>query len=73
MPRPARRAGAAPCASPTAQLLVNQRISQAAVRRANRLTALAEGGLTGAQFREGSIGAGALSAELREMHAARTS
>ena len=65
VPRPARRAGAAPVRLSAAQLLVNHRISQAEVRRANRLTALAEGGLTGAQFREGSIGAGALAAELR--------
>jgi hypothetical protein len=47
------------------QLLVNQRISQAAVRRVNRLVALVRGGVTGAQFQEGSIGAGALAAELR--------
>ena len=48
------------------QLLVNQRIAQAAVRRVNRLAALIGGGLTGAQFREGSIGADALADELRE-------
>lgn len=38
-----------------AQVLVNQRIFQAAVRRANRLRALIEGGLTGDRFRAGSI------------------
>jgi hypothetical protein len=47
------------------QVLINQRISQAAVRRVNRLVALVRGGLTGAQFQEGSIGAGALAGELR--------
>lgn len=38
-----------------AQVLVNQRISQAAVRRANRLRGLVERGLTGSRFRPGSI------------------
>ncbi|HSJ74151.1 MAG TPA: hypothetical protein VK904_07530 [Miltoncostaeaceae bacterium] len=62
--RAPRRGGAAVRLSED-QLLVNQRISQAAVRRANRLAGLVEGGLTGAHFREGSIGARALAAELR--------
>ncbi len=61
---PPRRAGGAVRLS-EGQLLVNRRISQAAVRRVNRLVALVRGGVTGAQFQEGSIGAGALSAELR--------
>ena len=43
------------------QALINQRVSQAAVRRANGLRLLIEGGLTGEQFREGSIGAAKLS------------
>ena len=45
---------------------MNQRIAQAAVRRVNRLAALIAGGLTGAQFREGSIGARALDDQLLE-------
>jgi hypothetical protein len=64
LPRNPRR-GAAVRAS-EGQLVVNQRIAQAAVRRVNRLAALIGGGLTGAQFREGSIGADALADELRE-------
>ncbi|HET6689712.1 MAG TPA: hypothetical protein VFG74_02505 [Miltoncostaeaceae bacterium] len=47
------------------QVLINQRISQAAVRRANGLVALARGGLTGAQFRDGSIGAAGIAPRLR--------
>ncbi len=39
------------------QLLVNQRIAQAAVRRANALVARLEAGVTGAQIRDGSLGA----------------
>jgi len=38
------------------QLLINQRIAQAAVRRANRLTALFAGELTGAQIADGTLG-----------------
>jgi hypothetical protein len=59
-----RRKGAS--VRPTArQALVNQRISQAAVRRANTLAATIEGGLTGAQFRDGAITAAGISARLR--------
>jgi hypothetical protein len=47
------------------QVLINQRISQAAVRRGNALIALLESGLTGAQFREASIDATRLALELR--------
>jgi len=47
------------------QVLINLRISQAAARRANRLQELAGRGLTGAHFREGSIGSAKLAAELR--------
>ena len=47
------------------QALINQRISQAAVRRANGLRALVQAGLTGEQFRQGSIGSAKLSAEVR--------
>jgi hypothetical protein len=47
------------------QVLINQRISQAAVRRANGLVALVRGGLTGAQFRDGSIGSAGIAPRLR--------
>jgi hypothetical protein len=47
------------------QALINQRISQAAVRRANDLIALARSGLTGAQFRDASIAPVSVAAELR--------
>jgi hypothetical protein len=39
-----------------AQVRINERISAAALRRANRLVARMERGLTGASFRDGSIG-----------------
>ena len=39
-----------------AQVRINERISAAALRRANRLVAKMEGGLGGADFRDGSIG-----------------
>jgi hypothetical protein len=48
-----------------AQLRINQRISQAAVRRANLLRDTLRRGLTGANFRDGTITAVKLSAELR--------
>jgi hypothetical protein len=47
------------------QALINQRISQAAVRRANGLAALIGGGLTGAQFRDGAITALSVAPSLR--------
>ena len=47
------------------QALINLRISRAALRKANALMALARGGLSGAQFRAGTIGAAKLSEELR--------
>jgi hypothetical protein len=65
---PAARVTRRPAAAVTAsarQVLVNQRISQAAVRRANRLVALVEGGLTGAQFRDGAISAVSVAAPPR--------
>jgi subtilisin-like proprotein convertase family protein len=43
-----------------AQLLINQRIAQAAVRRANALEARLAGGLTGGDVRDGAIGQGKL-------------
>jgi hypothetical protein len=42
------------------QLLINQRIAQAAVRRVNILVAMLEHGLSGQSFQDGSIGASAL-------------
>jgi hypothetical protein len=48
-----------------AQLLINQRISQAAVRRANELRARIAAGLGEASFRPGSITSHALDSALR--------
>jgi hypothetical protein len=48
-----------------AQLTVNRRIAQAAVRRANALTRRLERGLTGADFQPGSITAADLEPSLR--------
>ena len=42
------------------QLLINQRISQAAVRRLNALRARIDGGLTGGDLRDGAVTAGKL-------------
>jgi len=47
------------------QLLINQRISQAAVRRVNALTIRLDGGLTGGDLVDGSIGSGKLLNGLR--------
>lgn len=47
------------------QLLVNQRVGQAAVRRANRLRARLEAGLTTEDFRPGSLSSADLAAGLR--------
>ncbi|MBY0395189.1 MAG: hypothetical protein K2X91_01800, partial [Thermoleophilia bacterium] len=47
------------------QLLINQRISQAAVRRANELRAQIGSGLAEANFRPGSITSHALDPALR--------
>lgn len=52
-----------------AQLVVNQRISQAAVRRANALERRVMGGLTGGDFRPGALGQDKLAARLRVTHA----
>jgi hypothetical protein len=59
-----RRSGARVTLS-LAQLRINQRISQAAVRRANALQVKLRTGLTGADFRPDSITARNLSSELR--------
>ena len=64
-PVPAARRVAGRVRLSDGQALINQRISQAAVRRANRLWDLAESGLSGAQFRDGTIGAAKLARELR--------
>lgn len=47
------------------QILINQRISQAAVRRANRLARHIGRGLTGTNFRDGAIAAVSISPALR--------
>jgi hypothetical protein len=64
-PAPAARRDASDVRLSAQQVLINQRISQAGVRRANALMELLEGGLTGAHFRAGSIGAAKLDAALR--------
>ena len=47
------------------QLRINQRISQAAVRRVNELVDRLMRGLTGDDFRDGTIGASKLASSLR--------
>ena len=51
------------------QLLINQRISQAAVRRANAVQALLAGGLTGGDVVNGTLGASKLAPLLRVLSA----
>jgi hypothetical protein len=51
------------------QLLINQRISQAAVRRANAVQALLSGGLTGGDVINGSLAAAKLAPLLRVLSA----
>ena len=51
------------------QLLINQRISQAAVRRANAVQALLAGGLTGGDVVNGALGASKLAPLLRVLSA----
>lgn len=53
----------------TGQLLINQRISQAAIRRLNALRARLEGGLTGGDLVPGAVDAGALAPDLRVLRA----
>jgi hypothetical protein len=60
----ARRPGATVSLS-ARQVLVNQRIAQAAVRRANELMAVVRRGLVGAHFRDGAIDAAAIDPALR--------
>lgn len=63
---PAPPAGAAGSLTLTpAQMLVNQRIAQAAVLRANWLVEKVEGGLTSADIRDGSLSAADLDPALR--------
>ncbi len=47
------------------QLLINQRVSQAAIRRLNALARRLDGGLTGGDLVDGAVGPGKLSADLR--------
>jgi hypothetical protein len=47
------------------QVIVNQRVSQVALRRANAIVRVLGRGLTGAQFRDGSISAVGLASRLR--------
>ena len=67
-PVPARRYGPSQPGRVTlsrAQLLINQRISQAAVRRVNAILAELAGGLTGANVRDGSLGRATLAPALQ--------
>lgn len=62
---PSRTRDGDPVTLTVRQLRINQRISQAAVRRANALTAVIEGGLEGTRFRPGSITSTSLAPGLR--------
>ena len=71
-PSPSRTTVAAVARRPAArvdlsdrQILINQRISQAAVRRANALARQIGRGLTGVNFRDGAIAAVSISPSLR--------
>jgi hypothetical protein len=57
--------GAANVSLTVAQFRINQRIAQAAVRRANALMDLLESGLTGADFKAKSVTRVDLAASLR--------
>jgi hypothetical protein len=57
---PASGGGGGNVALSAGQLLINQRISQAAVRRVNALAARLDGGLTGGDLVDGAIGRGKL-------------
>jgi hypothetical protein len=60
---PLRRGGRVELSA--AQLLINRRVAQAALRRADALARRLERGLTGADFRPGSITAVDLEPHLR--------
>ena len=62
----AQSAGAAGFTLSTAQLQINQRISQAAVRRTNQLIRIIQRGLTAANFQKNSISAVSLDQALRK-------
>jgi hypothetical protein len=62
-PAPPRRTGTVTLSA--AQLRINQRISQAALRRLDAVAAQLERGLSGSNFRPGSITAADLAPELR--------
>ena len=62
---PANAAEAADVSLSAAQLLINQRISQAAVRRVDALIDRLNAGLTGGDLVDGALGAGALWTGLR--------
>lgn len=53
----------------TTQLLINQRISQAAIRRLNALKARLDSGLTGGDLKDGSVGRAQLAAGIRVLYA----
>jgi hypothetical protein len=64
-PRAAGRGSAAAVRLTAAQLLINQRIGQAAVRRANAIEARLAAGLTGGDVADGQVGQGKLADRLR--------
>lgn len=68
---PVRRNGASVRLS-ARQLLINQRVSQAAVRRLNALARRLDGGLTGGDLVEGAVGPGKLSGDIRIVKADAT-
>jgi hypothetical protein len=65
VPPPARRGRPGTVRVTAGQLLINQRISQAAVRRANALQARLRRGLTGGDLRDGQVTAATLAAGIR--------
>ncbi len=68
---PVRRDGASVRLS-ARQLLINQRVSQAAVRRLNALARRLDGGLTGGDLVEGAVGPGKLSGDISILKADAT-
>jgi hypothetical protein len=62
---PARRGASGAVDLATGQLRINQRISQAAVRRSNALIGTLEAGLSGVNFRADSLTSADLSPALR--------
>ena len=67
-----RRAGSATVRLTGRQLLINQRVAQAAIRRLNALTRRLDGRLTGGDLRAGAVTRGKLAPDVRIIRADRT-